>query len=90
MSSISLFIRLTRPLFLLSGIFYTYDSVPAAFQHVLWYNPLVHVVGMMRSGFYGVYRDDYVSVPYVMGIALGTFVIGAWLLRRHASHLIEQ
>ena len=57
---------------------------------VLWYNPLVHVIGMMRSGFYGVYRDEYVSVPYVMGIALGTFVIGAWLLRRHASHLIEQ
>ena len=81
---------MTRPMFIVSGIFYTYDSVPAAFQHVLWYNPLVHVVGMMRSGFYGVYRDDYVSVPYVMGIALGTFVIGAWLLRRHASHLIEQ
>ena len=80
----------TRPMFIVSGIFYTYDSVPAAFQQVLWYNPLVHVVGMMRSGFYGVYRDDYVSVLYVMGIALGTFVIGAWLLRRHASHLIEQ
>jgi capsular polysaccharide transport system permease protein len=73
-----------------SRVFYTCKSVPAAFQHVLWYNPLVHVVGMMRSGFYGVYRDDYVFVPYVMGIALGTFVIGAWLLRRHASHLIEQ
>ena len=80
----------TRPLFLVSGIFYTYDSVPAAFQSVLWYNPIVHVVGMTRAGFYGVYRDEYVSVTYVMGVALGTFVIGAWLLRRHASHLIEQ
>jgi capsular polysaccharide transport system permease protein len=39
---------------------------------------------------HGVYRDEYVSVPYVLGIALGTFVIGAWLLRRHASRLIEQ
>ena len=81
---------LTRPMFLVSGIFFTYDSVPTAFQHVLWYNPLVHVVGVMRSGFYGVYRDEYVSVPYVMGFAMVTFVIGAWLLRRHASHLIEQ
>ena len=61
----------TRPLFLVSGIFYTYDSVPAAFQHVLWYNPLVHVVGMMRSGFYGVYRDEYISVPYVLGDRAG-------------------
>jgi capsular polysaccharide transport system permease protein len=80
----------TRPMFLVSGIFYTYESVPAAFQQVLWYNPLVHVVGMMRSGFYGVYRDEYISVPYVLGLALVTFVVGAWLLRRHASHLIER
>ena len=28
------------------------------------------MVGMMRSGFYGGYRAEYVSVPYVIGIAL--------------------
>jgi hypothetical protein len=29
-------------------------------------------------------------LPYVIGIGLGSFVLGAYLLRRHASALIEQ
>jgi capsular polysaccharide transport system permease protein len=81
---------LSRPLFLVSGIFYTFDSVPPAFQKVLIWNPLVHIIGVMRSGFYGTYDTHYVSYSYVLGISLGLFVIGAWLMRRHASFLIEQ
>ena len=56
---------LTRPLFLVSGVFFTFDTVPPAFQEVLWYNPLAHVIGVMRSGFYGTYEAHYVSYPYV-------------------------
>lgn len=81
---------LTRPLFLLSGVFFTFESVPPAFQKILWWNPLVHVVGLMRAGFYGSYDAGYVSIPYVLGIALATFVLGSYLMRRHASALIEQ
>ena len=81
---------LTRPLFIISGIFFTFESVPKAFQAVLWWNPLTHVIGVMRTGFYGSYDPQFVSLPYVLGIALGLFVAGGYLLRRHASHLIEQ
>jgi capsular polysaccharide transport system permease protein len=81
---------LTRPLFIVSGIFFTFESAPVAFQKVLWFNPLVHVIGLMRSGFYGEYQPQFVSIPYVLGIALTSFVIGAYLLRRHESVLIEQ
>ncbi len=81
---------LTRPLFLLSGVFFTFDSAPAVFQKVLWFNPIAHVIGELRAGFYGGYPADYVSYPYVYGVSLSLFVVGAWLLRRHASFLIEQ
>jgi capsular polysaccharide transport system permease protein len=81
---------LTRPLFILSSIFYTYESVPRAFQELLWWNPLVHVVALMRRGFYGAYDPAFVSYPYVVGLGLGLFVLGGWLLRRHAAFLIEQ
>jgi capsular polysaccharide transport system permease protein len=80
---------LTRPLFLLSGVFFIFESVPPNFQAVLWWNPLVHVIAVMRSGFYGAYHPQFVSYAYVLGIALMTFVIGAYLLRRHASFLLE-
>jgi capsular polysaccharide transport system permease protein len=81
---------LNRPLYLISGIFFTFDSAPPAMQEVLWYNPIAQIIGEMRAGFYGAYRADYVSDLYVFGVALSLFVVGAYLLRRHASFLIEQ
>jgi capsular polysaccharide transport system permease protein len=80
---------LTRPLFLLSGVIFTYESVPVQFQHILWWNPLIHVTALMRSGFYGTYDPTFVSYPFVLGVGLVSFVIGAYLLRRHAAWLIE-
>lgn len=81
---------LTRPLMILSTIFYLYESTPAAFQAVLWWNPLVHIVAIMRTGFYGAYHPLFVSTPYVIGIALGLFLVGGHLLRRHVSLLLDQ
>jgi capsular polysaccharide transport system permease protein len=81
---------LTRPLFILSGVLFLYEQVPANFQAVLWWNPLTHIVAIMRAGFYGFYHPSFVSLPYVLGIALSAFVIGGLLMRRHATWLIEQ
>lgn len=81
---------LTKPLFIASGMFYTFDSLPVQAQSVLWYNPLIHAVGLMRSGFYGGYDASYVEPLYVLGLSGGLFVIGAFLLRRHAVALLER
>ena len=80
---------LTKPLFIISGMFYTFESLPPQAQAVLWYNPLLHAVGLMRSGFYGGYDAYYVSPGYVLTIAGTSFLIGAYLLRRHAMALLE-
>ena len=80
---------LTRPLLIMSGVFYLYEDVPVSFQKILWYNPLIHVISLMRSGFFGAYHPTHISVLYVLGVAGGTFVVGGYLLRRHASLLIE-
>jgi capsular polysaccharide transport system permease protein len=80
---------LTRPLLILSGVLFNYESMPPHFQHVLWWNPLVHVVALMRAGFYSTYQPHFVDYPYVFAIALSTFAVGAYLLRRHASALLE-
>jgi capsular polysaccharide transport system permease protein len=81
---------LTRPLLLFSGVLFMYESVPAQFQAIIWWNPLVHIIAVMRSGFYGTYDPQFVSYPYVLGIALSAFLIGAYLIRRHESFLTEQ
>lgn len=81
---------LTRPLFLMSGVFFLYEGAPTVVENIIWWNPILQIIGLMRSGFYANYHADYVNPLYIFSIAATTFVIGAWLLRRHASYLIEQ
>ncbi|HEU0221626.1 MAG TPA: ABC transporter permease [Paracoccaceae bacterium] len=79
----------TTPLFICSAIIYIYEEAPRAFQEILWYNPLVHVTGYMRSGIFGAYAADYVSLTYVWGLGLTVLLIGLYLARRHRSTLIN-
>ena len=72
----------TRPMFLLSGIFFIYDDIPQPYQDWLWFNPLIHVVGQMRRSFYPSYDGDYVSPIYVFALGLGLILVGLVLLLR--------
>lgn len=80
---------LSRPLFLLSGVLFLYESLPGNLQAILWWNPLAHVLAVMRAGFYGTYEPQFVSYPYVLGWGLTMFFVGGYLIRRHQSSLIE-
>ena len=64
--------------------------MPPQAQAVLWYNPLIHAVGLTRAGLYSGYDAHYVSPLYVLGVAGSLFVVGAYLLRRHGSRLLER
>ena len=80
---------INRPLFIISGVFFTFESMPAHIQAILWWNPLIHVVGEARRGFYPTYEGAYVSYLYVFGLGIALFVVGAALLARNRSFVIE-
>ncbi|MFD1798203.1 sugar ABC transporter permease [Paracoccus aurantiacus] len=80
---------LNRPLFIISCVLFVFDSVPKSIQGYLWYNPLVHVIGQMRHGFYPSYHADYVSPAYVFGVSLVGLVIGLALLLRYHRDLLN-
>lgn len=79
----------TRPLFILSCVLFIFDDMPQIAQDILWYNPLVHCVGLMRRGFYPTYNGDYISVIYVMAVAAITFSFGLTMLWRRFRDLAE-
>ena len=81
---------LMRPMFLLSGVIIPLAAIPNPYRDYLWYNPLMHVTGLMRRGFYGTYDASYVSVPYVMGIALICLALGLALLRGNYRDLLDR
>jgi len=81
---------LTRPLFLISGVIFLYDDMPAMAKDALWYNPLLHLTGLMRDGFYPLYRPTYISLSYVGAWILIPMVLGLLLLRRYHRDLLNR
>ncbi|QBF34251.1 sugar ABC transporter permease (plasmid) [Thalassococcus sp. S3] len=80
---------INRPLFIASCIFFTFDQAPRFAQDFLWWNPLVHIVGMMRRGFYPTYDAGYVSTLYVYSIAIVTMCLGLILLHRYHKDILN-
>ena len=80
---------ISRPLFLISGVFFTFDSMAPDLQAILWWNPLIHAVGEFRSGFYPTYEAEYASALYALGVGAVLFLVGALLLHRHRSLLAD-
>lgn len=81
---------LNRPLFLVSCVFFIFESVPQPFADYLWFNPIVHIAGLMRDGFYPFYQPTYVSVAYPLGIAAFATTAGLLLLNRFHRDILDK
>lgn len=80
----------SRPLFLASGVFFIYDSMAPVAQKVLWYNPLMHISGTIRSGFYINYEPQYISHTYVIGVGLVLLSFGLLLMGRFHRDILNR
>jgi capsular polysaccharide transport system permease protein len=78
-----------RPMFLISGVFLLFETVPEPYSNWLWYNPLIHVIGLARRGFYDTYDATYVSQAYVLGVSLVCAALGLLLVWREHRELLN-
>jgi capsular polysaccharide transport system permease protein len=79
----------TRPLFLVSGVFFLYEDMPATAQSILWWNPLIHIIGIMREGFYVSYQASYASVLFVALTGLLALFFGVVLMGRYHRDILQ-
>jgi capsular polysaccharide transport system permease protein len=80
----------TSPLMLISGVLFLYDDMPLWARAVMWYNPLIHVIGIVRRGFYPMYDAAYASPAYVAGLGLVMLSLGLLLLRAHYKDIVSR
>lgn len=80
---------LNRPLFLISGVFFIYESLPRALQEVIWWNPLLHVTALMRRGFYPGYDAAFVSAAYVVFFAVPPLLLAVLMLPVVRARMLE-
>ncbi|MHC0052261.1 ABC transporter permease [Actibacterium sp. D379-3] len=78
-----------RPLFVVSSIFFVFESVPQPWRGWLWFNPLAHVIGQMRKGIYPTYAGDFISPLYVFGFGGVTLLAGLLFLGRYHRDIIN-
>lgn len=84
-----IWVVLNRPLVIMSGVIFLHDNVPEPWKTYLEWNPLVHVVGQMRRGFYPSYQGEYVDMIYPYSIGLVALVIGLILLNRYNRDILN-
>ncbi len=80
-----------RPMFWISGIFYTATELPNSAIQILWYNPLFHAIELVREGFFLGYESQISSAWYPASFALVFYLLSLVLERyvvdtRRARH----
>ncbi len=54
-----------RPLFWISGVFFTANGLPPAARELLMWNPVLHAVEIIRDGFFSTYRSEHSDPTYL-------------------------
>ena len=81
---------LNRPLFILSCVLFLFEDVPVELREYLWWNPVTHVIGLMRGAFYATYDAQFASLTYVWMISTVCLMLGLILLSLYYRDLMEQ
>jgi len=79
----------TRPMFIASGVLFIYEDMGGLVQTILWWNPILHVTGLVRSGFYASYEASYVSLTYCFGLALTLICFGLLFLQANHKQIVN-
>jgi len=79
---------ISLPLMLTSGVIIPLSYLPSEVQAVLLYNPVVHALELLRSGFFEAYTiSPYISVSYLWTWVLLSFTAGLLMHMRFAQRL---
>jgi capsular polysaccharide transport system permease protein len=79
---------IVRPLFWISGVYFTVGMLPEAAQKPMLKNPLLHAIELVRAGWFPSYDARYVDVGYVSAW-IGVLMLAGLLLERAVRRRIE-
>ena len=65
-----------RPLYFSSGLFFSADTLPGPIRDVLLYNPVLHMIELVRGEFFYEFETSYGSWAYASIWAFGAFAVG--------------
>jgi capsular polysaccharide transport system permease protein len=81
---------ITRPLFLMSGVFFSLQNIPPQWRPWLSWNPILQAIELMRHGFSSSYVIEGISMPYLALCSLITCWLGLWIYSNNEPLLMRK
>jgi capsular polysaccharide transport system permease protein len=67
---------ISRPMFFISGVFFTVELMPEDIRGIALFNPLLHMIELLRSAFFSSYESIYASPMYTIIFTMGVLSFG--------------
>jgi len=67
---------MSRPVWILSGLFFTLEQLPSGLRSYMAYNPVSHIIEWFRSASIPTFESSAYSITYPMALATVALIIG--------------
>lgn len=81
---------MTRPMFFISGVFFSLQDIPREYWVYLDWNPILHAIELTRYGAYHSYGQEGVSLAYLTQSVLIVFAAGLFVYRAYWKQVISR
>ncbi|WP_444908809.1 ABC transporter permease [Microbulbifer sp. TRSA005] len=78
-----------RPLYFMSGVFFSLEQVPEQYHPYLSWNPLLHVIELTREGLFSSYHGMFANLPYLAFSSLVMLGFGLLVYRSQWQDLVR-
>ncbi len=79
-----------RPIYFISGIFFSISIVPEPAKTILLYNPLVHAIDLVRKGFDSSFDSGSASYFYLLMCAVSSLGLGLFYYHLNWKRIIDR
>ena len=79
-----------RPLFLSTGVFFTAEMLPSSVREILLYNPLLHIIEMLRTAFFVEFESRYADPDYALTWATAVLAVGLLIHRALRRQVLKK
>ncbi len=78
-----------KPLYFVSGVFFSIHNIPADFRAWLYWNPILHAIELGRNALFPTYAVQEASLAYLLACALAANVLGLLVYRLREKEMLS-
>ncbi|WP_444924275.1 ABC transporter permease [Microbulbifer sp. DLAB2-AF] len=78
-----------RPLYFISGVFFSLEQIPEEYHQYLLWNPLLHVIEITREGLFASYEGKFSNFQYLIFSSMGMLALGLLTYRAYWRDLVR-